>query len=137
MATKTTKPASEKKKLSAEQKQQKAESAKRVAAAKKLATEKKKHDAELKKRMENGDTADIYFLSLALNNEVYTSESADLVEAILGLAPATWIKTKAILTVKFNEKIIEKLFFAKHLRRPLVNRNDAIFLAKKLNVLLK
>jgi chromatin remodeling complex protein RSC6 len=121
--------AKEQKKIAAaEERQRKADEKKKLEDAK-----KKEEEAANKKE---GDTTDIYLVTLTVADKVYESSGETLPEAILGLKPDQ-MKAKGILVVKFNEKSTERMMYAKQLKRPLVNKDAAIFLAKNLIMTLK
>lgn len=78
-----------------------------------------------------------YFLKLTANHDnIVESHGPSLPEAILELMPAFQIKTKAILTVKYGDKVYERQYYARELQRAFINMDDAIFLAKKITICL-
>lgn len=119
-------------------KEQKAELKAREKAAKKKAAELAKKKADAAKKREAGASEDMYLVTLTVNStDVFTAESENLAEAILELKPNVQVKTKALITVEFNGLKTERTVFPKHLKRPLVNKDAAVFLAKQLSLCLK
>lgn len=104
------------------------------AKKKKIVTlEKEKNEAKKDKASEKK-----YVVTLTVNEDkVFKTESEDLADAILNLKPDVVIKTKALISITYKKQSAEVMLFAKQLRRPLVNRDSALFLAKQLQGRLK
>lgn len=130
MASKNTKSADEKKAEKEAAKLAKAEAKAKEKAEKEAA---KKKTAADKLRNAGGD----YVVTLKVNGEEYVSSNDNLAQAILGLNPDKQLKTKCSITVEFNGLKTELTVLPKKLKRPLVNADAAVFLAKQLTMRLK
>lgn len=95
--------------------------------------EKEKNEA-----IKNKSSDKNYLVTLTVNQDkVFKSEEKDLVDAILGLKPDVVIKTKALISVTHGKLSTEYILLAKQLRKPLLNRESATFLAKQIEGRLK